>query len=122
MSFQISVAFGRRLQVEDFVVLWRPAGVLGLGHLPPLLVGEVRPDEANLDEGLESLHLGPPQVVGGNDWKGRDCDVGRAQIELKVKQGSTFNRDFVLAGSRMRVKVDLNRYLASIPLIRGRRV
>ena len=59
----------RALQVEDFVVLGRPAGVLGLGHLPPLLVGQMRPDEADLDERLERLHLGPPQIVGGDDWK-----------------------------------------------------
>lgn len=88
------------LQVEDFVVLGRPAGILGLGHLPPLLVGQVRPDEANLDKRLERLHLGPPQIVSGND----------------------FHCDFVLAGSRMRVEVDLNRYLAGISLMRGRRV
>ena len=83
MSFQISVAFGRRLQVEDFVVLWRPAGVLGLGHLPPFLVGQMRPDEADLDERLERLHLGPPQVVGGDDWKAATPVLALQRATLK---------------------------------------
>ena len=62
------------LQVEYFVVLGRPVGVLGLGDLAPLLVREVRPDEADLDEGLERLHLGPPQVVGGDHCNGEEED------------------------------------------------
>ena len=67
LDFIFPQSVSKGLQVEDFVVLGRPAGVLGLGHLPPLLVGQVRPDEANLDKGLEGLHFGPSKVVGGHN-------------------------------------------------------
>lgn len=59
----------RHSQVERFVVLWRPVGVLVLGLLLPLLVGQVRPDQVHLHQRLERLDLGPPEIVSGNDWK-----------------------------------------------------
>jgi hypothetical protein len=57
------------LQVEDLIVFGRPVGALVLGHLLPLLVGQVRSDQAHLHERLERLRLRPLQVVRSNNYK-----------------------------------------------------
>lgn len=53
--------------MECFVVLWRPAGVLGLGLEPSLLVRQVGADQVDLYVRLEGLSLGRLQVVRSNN-------------------------------------------------------
>ena len=57
----------RYSQVEDFVVLGGPVGVLGLGLEPALLVGQMGPDQVHLHVRLERLRLGRLQVVSRNN-------------------------------------------------------
>ena len=55
-------------QVENFVVFWRPVGVLFRDKLS-LLVGQVGAHEVDLDKRLEGGNLGGLEVVGGDNCK-----------------------------------------------------
>lgn len=58
----------KHVQLEDLVELGRPVVALGLCRVFPLLVGEMWPNEIDLDEGPEhTAGQHPLQVVGSDN-------------------------------------------------------
>lgn len=56
----------KNLQIEAFVVLRRPIGILGFSHLSPLFIRQMWTNQIHLDKWFESLGLGPFEIIGGH--------------------------------------------------------
>ena len=74
------------LQCEGLVELWRPNGLFDFGDLLSLFIRQMWTDEIDFNKRLESLGLGPFEIIGHHNL---DCH-------------------FVLTSTRMREQVNLN--------------
>ena len=63
------IDLNRYLQIECFIVFWRPALILSFCNLSSSFAGEMWTNQIDFNKWLESLRLGPFQIICCHNWK-----------------------------------------------------